>query len=233
MQLSGTIQPGATFVVGGPTSDATNGNPVFDLVVNFSPDFQNSGTVGDGVALFDVPASQITSTTVPIDAVIYGPNNNNGLIDENGQASPPEVGDAPAGSTIERVDLAGAWQIQGTPSPNATPLGGGGGGSPTTMHVSSIVLSTVNVGGGQKLGRAEVTIVDDQGGVVSGAQVSGTFSGDFSETGAAGTDASGVATVDTATSRKGGISFTFCVDAVTHSTLSYAAGSNVETCDSI
>jgi hypothetical protein len=186
------------------------------------------------VALFDVPASQITSTTVPIDAVVYGPNNTNGLIDENGKASPPEVGDAPAGSTIERVDLAGAWQIQATPSPNATPLGGGGGGgggTPTTLHVASIVLSTVNVGGGQKLGRAEVTILDDQGGVVSGAQVSGTFSGDYNETGAAGTDASGVAAVDTATAKKGGISFTFCVDAVTHSALGYDAGSNVETCD--
>ena len=122
VQLSGSIAPGATFVVGGPTSDGTNGNPTFDLVINFSPDFQNSGSVGDGVALFDVPAAAITTSTVPIDAVVYGPNNNSGLIDETGSANAPEVGDAAGGSSIERVDLAGAWQIQSSPTPNSTPL---------------------------------------------------------------------------------------------------------------
>ena len=118
-QLSGTVQPGQTFVVGGPTSSSTNANPTFDQVFNFNPDFQNSGSTGDGVALFDVPAAQVTTSTVPIDAVIYGPNNNNGLIDETGAANAPEVGDASAGSSLERVDLAGAWQIQSSPTPNS------------------------------------------------------------------------------------------------------------------
>ncbi len=122
VQLSGTIQPGATFVVGGPTSSATNHSPVLDLAVDFNPDFQNSGTAGDGVALFNLPATVVTAATVPIDAVVYGPNNNNALIDESGSANGPEVGDAPAGSSIERLDVAGAWQIQGAPTPNATPL---------------------------------------------------------------------------------------------------------------
>ena len=122
VQLSGTIAPGATFVVGGPTSDGTNGNPTYDLVINFSPDFQNSGSVGDGVALFDVPAAAVTSSTVPIDAVVYGPNNNSNLIDETGVANAPEVGDASGGSSIERTDLAGSWQIQSSPNPNSTSL---------------------------------------------------------------------------------------------------------------
>lgn len=122
VQLSGILQPGETFVVGGPVSDATNANPVLDLAVDFNPDFQNSGTAGDGVALFNVPAAQVTALTVPIDAVVYGPNNNNGLIDETGAANAPEVGDAPSGSSIERLDLAGTWQIQAAPTPNTTPL---------------------------------------------------------------------------------------------------------------
>ena len=122
VQLSGVIQPGQTFVVGGPLSNATNSNPSLDQAIDFNPDFQNSGSAGDGVALFNLPASQITNATVPIDAVIYGPNNNNGLIDETGLANAPEVGDASAGNSIERLDLAGNWQIQGTPTPNATPL---------------------------------------------------------------------------------------------------------------
>lgn len=232
-QLSGTIEPGQVFVVGGPSSDATNGNPVFDLVLNFSPDLQNSGSPGDGIALFNVPAAAITGSTVPIDAVIYGADNNSGLIDETGTANPPEVGDAPEGQSIERIDLAGNWQIQTSPTPNTSPLTGGGG-SPTTMHVSAIVVSTVNVGQGNKIGRAEVTIVDDLGGTVSGVDVTGTFTGDYSETPPAGTtNGSGVATIDTSGTAKGGVSFTFCVDSVTGGGLTYDSGSNVVTCASL
>ncbi len=122
VQLSGTIAAGATFVVGGPSTVSGNGNPVFDQAINWSPDLQNSGSTADGVALFDVPSAQITTSTVPVDAVIYGGSNTSGLIDETGSANPPDVGDAPAGSSIERSDLAGTWQVQGTPTPGATPL---------------------------------------------------------------------------------------------------------------
>ena len=137
VQLSGTLAPGATFVVGGPTSNSSNANPSFDLAIDFSPDFQNSGSAGDGVALFDVPANQVTAATVPIDAVVYGPNNNNGLIDETGTANPPEVGDAPSGSSLERVDLQGSWQIQASPNPNTTTLEGGGSNSITFTSIGS------------------------------------------------------------------------------------------------
>ncbi len=122
LQLAGTIAACQTFVAGGPGSNPDNGHPVFDQVLNFEPDFQNSGSAGDGVALFDVPASQITASTVPIDAVIYGPNNDNGLIDESGSAPGPDVGDAEPGSSIERFDLAGFWRIQSSPNPNAAPF---------------------------------------------------------------------------------------------------------------
>jgi len=121
-QLSGTINPGQVIVVGGLLADANNGNPTYFLAQDFSPDIQNSGSVGDGVALFNVPAAAITSTTVPIDAVVYGPNNSNGLIDETGVANDPEVGDAPAGSTIERTDAAGNWRIQSVPTPGSIPF---------------------------------------------------------------------------------------------------------------
>lgn len=120
--LSGTLAPGATIVVGGPTSSSANGNPTFDLVINFSPDLQNSGADADAVALFDVPAASWSSVVVPIDAVIYGSTNTNGLIDETGSAGTPDVGDAGAGSSIERTSLAGAWQIQSSPTPNSIPF---------------------------------------------------------------------------------------------------------------
>ncbi|MEM8962923.1 MAG: lamin tail domain-containing protein [Acidobacteriota bacterium] len=120
LQLSGTLAAGAVFVVGGTTSNGDNHNPTFDQSANFSPDLQNSGSVADGVALFDVPETSITALTVPIDAVVYGTTNSNGLIDETGSASTPEVGDAPAGDSIERTDAAGSWQIQGTPNPGSS-----------------------------------------------------------------------------------------------------------------
>lgn len=122
LQLAGTIPAGGTFVVGGPTSSSANYFASFDQEINFSPDFQNSGSVGDGVALFAVPASQVTSSTVPVDAVVYGPNNDSNLIDETGSANAPEVGDAPGGSSIERTDLAGSWQVQSSPNPGVTGL---------------------------------------------------------------------------------------------------------------
>jgi beta-lactamase superfamily II metal-dependent hydrolase len=231
VQLSGSVEQGAVFVVGGPTSSSLNHAPVFDQAVDFSPDFQNSGTIGDGVALFAVPAAQVTASTVPVDAVVYGPNNSSGLIDETGSANPPEVGDAPEGSSIERVDLEGSWQIQGSPTPNASPLaGGGGGGDPTSMHVGSIVAGIENQGGGNKLAVVTVTIVDDSGAPVEGATVTGTFSGNFTGTSAQVTGGDGVATF-TSGPKKGPSSYTFCVDDATHASLTYDPGSNLETCD--
>jgi len=117
VQLGGVIPAGATWVIGGPDSDADNGNPDYDLEANFSPDLQNSGTTCDGVALFAVPASSITTSTVPIDVVIYGTTNTDGLMDETGSAGGVDVGDAPAGSSLERTTLGGSWQIQSTPDP--------------------------------------------------------------------------------------------------------------------
>ncbi len=122
LQLSGSVPSGGVFVVGGPGSDASNAQPVYDLVADLAPDLQNGGDVGDGVALFALPAEAITSTSVPVDAVVYGPNNDGGLIDARGTAGPPDVADAPAGSSIERSTAAGAWQVQSAPTPNTTPF---------------------------------------------------------------------------------------------------------------
>jgi hypothetical protein len=81
----------------------------------FSPDLQNScsatGTcAADGIALVDAGGTMI-------DAVIYGPpgSNTSMLVDETGAAGEPDVDDAVAGSSIERVG-PNAWRIQMTPS---------------------------------------------------------------------------------------------------------------------
>ena len=107
-------------------------------------------------------------------------------------------------------------------------VGGGPGGS--EMHVASIVLSTKSKGP-KTDAIAEVTIVDENGAPVSGANVTGTFSGDVSGTQTQTTDATGVATLKITIT--GSISsFGFCVDNVTGS-LTYNSSANVETCDSL
>ncbi|MCG8408391.1 MAG: hypothetical protein MI923_24585 [Phycisphaerales bacterium] len=100
---------------------------------------------------------------------------------------------------------------------------------PTTMHVDSIDLDTV--GSYRKKGRATVRIVDNLGNPVANATVTGSFTGSFNETRSATTNSNGIAVLKTK-KRRWYPSFTFCVDNVTHGTLTYEPGDNVETCDS-
>ncbi|MCP4233461.1 MAG: trypsin-like serine protease [Aestuariibacter sp.] len=123
-QLYGFVGPGKTFVIGGPISRSANSNPTFDQQLDFSPNFINPVVDAAGVALFDVPQSQITDTTIPIDAVVFGLQNSNDLIDETGAANPPDVAPAAPGMSIERIsftDTTTTWVIQAVPTPNSVP----------------------------------------------------------------------------------------------------------------
>ena len=110
--------------------------------------------------------------------------------------------------------------------------GGGGGCTPADLRVASIVPGTWSAGGGNKGGSAQVTIQDNCGNPISGATITGTFTGSFNETRSAVTGANGVATLNTVATRKGTLTYTFCVDNVVGS-LSYNAGANAETCDGL
>ena len=80
--------------------------------------------------------------------------------------------------------------------------------------------------------KAVVTIVDENGGPVEGATVTGTFSGDASGTESGVTGADGEVLLSVLVKGKGAVStFTFCVEDVTHASLSYDPAANVETCD--
>lgn len=115
-QLSGIVGPGECIVVGGTASNGSNYNPVYFQAADFNPDIQNSGTDCDAVALFDKPTSQVTSDTVPVDAVLYGSSNGNNLKDESGGPGNVDVGDADANSSISRTQSG--WVIQPAPTPN-------------------------------------------------------------------------------------------------------------------
>jgi FtsP/CotA-like multicopper oxidase with cupredoxin domain len=100
---------------------------------------------------------------------------------------------------------------------SATTLPDTGG---TAIVAPTVDVTTVNVGQGFKRGRATVVVVDDLGGLVEGATVTGDFTGTFNEPGASGvTDATGTAVIDTSGSQKGSVSVTFCVTSITHPTL--------------
>lgn len=120
LALSGIVAAGDYFVVGGPESTLDNASPVFDLAVDLEGDLQNSGTIADGVALFDVPIEALTPETVPLSAVLYGGENGSGLLDESGLPGAVDVADAPGGSSIER-GRDGVWRVQENPTPGAPP----------------------------------------------------------------------------------------------------------------
>ncbi len=113
--------------------------------------------------------------------------------------------------------------------------GGGDGDSGGDEQASSVVVSNVSTGTesagkGQKYGTASVTIADDLGNPVSGATVTGDFSGTWNETRSATTDANGVASFTTSTSSNGGVTVNFCVSDVADSGLTFDSASSTGTC---
>lgn len=95
----------------------------------------------------------------------------------------------------------------------------------TSLAVGSITVSAVNVGGGKKRGQAVIVVKDDVGNLVSGATVTGNFSGSWNEAATSGpTGSNGSTTVQTSTAKSGTITLTFCVTSITHATLAPFSG---------
>jgi fibronectin type 3 domain-containing protein len=98
----------------------------------------------------------------------------------------------------------------------------------SAMHVESILLSTER-SGGCLYGVADVLIADNGGNPVQGAEVTGTFHKTETDTKTGITGATGWVhlkmTLCNATRY-----FTFCVDSVTHPSVTYDPDANVETC---
>lgn len=103
IDLNGSVAGKSCLIVGGPDASVT-----VDLELAWTPDIQNSGSEADGIALF--AAEQSEADDLPVDAVVYGSSNVNGLIDHTGEAAQPHVGDAAAGEAIVRID-EDTWAI--------------------------------------------------------------------------------------------------------------------------
>ena len=154
--LSGIVAAGDYFVVGGPESTLDNASPVLDLAVDLESDLQNSGTIADGVALFDIPIEELTPETVPLSAVLYGGENSSGLLDESGLPGAVDVADAPGGSSIER-GLDGVWRVQEIPTPGAPPQPVPEPSSIALAAASSVALTACWMRAGQRAARSKNT----------------------------------------------------------------------------
>jgi hypothetical protein len=120
--LLGSVAPGMCYVVGGPEASPVNGDPDIDFADDFSPGLFRDDLLGGGVALFELPPEQITIRTVPLDAVIYGPNNDSGLMDASGAVpGDAHVPHPVEGGSIQRTSLADTWEVAATPGPDACP----------------------------------------------------------------------------------------------------------------
>lgn len=105
--------------------------------------------------------------------------------------------------------------------------------TPGTVHVESIEPSVRKVGKGNKAGSVAVTVHNNCSDALSNVTVYGTFSGDFIESGQASTNGNGIATIETVESKKGSVSYTFCVDGLIVTGLNFDESNNVETCDNL
>ena len=101
----------------------------------------------------------------------------------------------------------------------------------SSMSVDSIVAAIARASKGQSYGEVFVTILDDYGAPVVNATVSGSFTGDFNETGSGVTDGNGIAVIRTAAEVKKPV-YQFCVENVVKDSLTYLPDFNTQDCDS-
>jgi len=135
------------------------------------------------------------------------------------------VSPAPVGTSYDPGTLATGttyyWQVAERNAVGDTPgavwqFTTSNSSGPTELIVDSIVLGTASAGKGRKHRRADVTVVDALGTTINGATVTGTFTGNYEETVLSNTTG-GVATLITSNNpEKRNISFTFCVDDISH-----------------
>ncbi|MCG8346727.1 MAG: Ig-like domain-containing protein [Chloroflexales bacterium] len=145
----------------------------------------------------------------------------------SGGGAPTPTPPTPTNTPVTDTPTPTAPPATDTPTATNTPAPGD-----TVMYVSDIAMQ------GQRFGRfrralATVTILDSDGNPVSGATVSGSWSGDYNATPSGTTNANGQVTFASRFVRTADATFTFTVDNVTASGLAYDPDLNNETSDTI
>jgi len=122
--LAGVVEAGRCSVIGGPDSTPDDGAPVYDQVLDFSPDIPMpvTGAPAVGVGLFAAAAGGAADSTaaVPVDAVVVGTDNPAGLVGPGGAAAIPLADAVATGHSLAR-QAAETWIVRATPAPGECP----------------------------------------------------------------------------------------------------------------
>lgn len=116
---------GDTFVIGGPTSEGSNGNPTYGEVYNFNPNLRNGthNSEASAMALFFGDIGSSPSLT-PVHAVIYGESTTStSLLNEQGVAASILL-DTDGFSQGNSIEWLGgeSWQTAASLNPNVAPI---------------------------------------------------------------------------------------------------------------
>ncbi|MCS7004878.1 MAG: choice-of-anchor I family protein [Cytophagales bacterium] len=117
---SGTVSPGEVFYVGGANMKISNtakklrlkfvGQPGDGSIGNNMPNggvIGNGGTNSDGVAVFNLPVSSITSSTVPVDAILFGTGHGGAVVSGGTQGYQLPVNDRYIGGKLKSGIVTG------------------------------------------------------------------------------------------------------------------------------
>ncbi|MDF2180131.1 family 16 glycosylhydrolase [Aliiglaciecola sp. CAU 1673] len=102
-------------------------------------------------------------------------------------------------------------------------------GTATSMWVQNVVTGTQGAGKGKKVGTATVTVTNNLGNPVSGATVSGNFTGSWNQSVSGVTGADGQVSFVTSTALSGGVTVNFCVSSLS-GTLSHDSNNSSGLC---
>jgi len=114
VDLVGTLATGNAFVIGGPTSNANNGNPSFDQVYNFNADLGTGDSpffgLEDGIALVEISSGTL------MHILVYGGNGTgvNFVDEQGGTATAVDTSSLNPGDSLEYN--GSAWQVQTVPT---------------------------------------------------------------------------------------------------------------------
>ena len=95
--------------------------------------------------------------------------------------------------------------------------GNNGGGDPVSISIASVETGTQGAGKGSKYGTATVTVTDNLGNPVDGANISGSFSGTWSDSVSGTTGSNGAVTFVTQSTAGGKVNVNFCVSSLSGS----------------
>jgi len=223
----GTTYGNYTFIVVGSDGTILISNPIIPP----EPPISDAGpnhVVFDEVTLDGSGSSDTDGTIVSFDWILQ--HRKDSVYDRTAACVNPTISDLESGFYDVALTVTDNDGLTGTDT-MLLAAAGPCGCDASTMHIQSIIAGIAPASKNWKYGQVAITVFDDCGNSVSGANVTGTFTGDYNETITGTTGPNGAAVITTSEYVKKP-SYTFCVDDVSHGTLTYDPYDNIEICKS-